>query len=74
MLSKKPAQSRHQAEQVNNFRANSHRCSSVSMANTTDTCCLLHGGFLLGLVFNPKGGGIMFLQNINLLSTDYMML
>jgi hypothetical protein len=27
-------------------------------------CYLLHSGFLLGLLFNPEGGGAMFLQNV----------
>jgi hypothetical protein len=27
-------------------------------------CCLLHAGFLLGLPFNPKNGGDMFLRNV----------
>jgi hypothetical protein len=26
-------------------------------------CCLLHAGFFLGLLFDPKNGDDMFLQN-----------
>jgi hypothetical protein len=33
--------------------------------------CLLHAGFLLGLLFSPEDGGHMFVQNIVWLSTYY---
>jgi hypothetical protein len=32
---------------------------------------MLHVGFLLGLLFDPENGGVMFLQNVGLLSLDY---
>jgi hypothetical protein len=32
------------------------------------TFCLLHAGFLLGLLSNPEDGGNMFLQNFSSLS------
>jgi hypothetical protein len=34
-------------------------------------CCVLHAGFLLGLLFNPEDGGDMFLPDVGWLSTDY---
>jgi hypothetical protein len=34
----------------------------------------LHAGFLLDLFFDPEIGGDMFLRNVSLLSTDYMVL
>jgi hypothetical protein len=37
-------------------------------------CCLLHAGFLLGLLFNPEDEGDMFLRNVGSLSMDYRML
>jgi hypothetical protein len=33
--------------------------------------CLLHADFLPGLVFNPEDGGVMFIPNVDSLSTDY---
>jgi hypothetical protein len=30
----------------------------------SSACYLLHAGFLLGLFFDPKDGGSMFLQNV----------
>jgi hypothetical protein len=45
-LSKKPPQSRQQAEQIS-------------------ACCLLHAGFLLGLLLNPEDGTDMFLRNVS---------
>jgi hypothetical protein len=36
----------------------------VSQArNQNSACCLLYGGFLLGLLFYPEDGGDMFLGN-----------
>jgi hypothetical protein len=35
-------------------------------------CYLLHAGVLLGLFFNPEGGGDMFFQNVGCLSMGYM--
>lgn len=37
-------------------------------------CYLLRTHFLLGLLFDPKDGGNMFVQNINWLQMDYMVL
>jgi hypothetical protein len=37
-------------------------------------CFLLHGGFFLGLLFNPEDGGSMFLKNVALFAADYMSL
>jgi hypothetical protein len=34
-------------------------------------CCLLHAGFLLGLLFYPEDGGDMFLRNVGRLSANY---
>jgi hypothetical protein len=34
-------------------------------------CYLLHAGFLLGIFFNPKDGGDIFLWNISWLPVDY---
>jgi hypothetical protein len=34
-------------------------------------CCLLHAGFLLGLLYSPEDRGDVFLPNIGWLSTDY---
>jgi hypothetical protein len=34
-------------------------------------CCILHAGFLLGLLLHLEDGSYMFLQNIGLLSTDH---
>jgi hypothetical protein len=34
--------------------------------------CLLHAGFLLGILFNPEDGGDMFFRNVGWLSTDYI--
>jgi hypothetical protein len=34
-------------------------------------CCLLHAGFLLGLLFNPEDGGDILLRNFGWLSKDY---
>jgi hypothetical protein len=31
----------------------------------SSACCLLHAGFLLGLLFIPEDGSNMFLQNIS---------
>jgi hypothetical protein len=36
----------------------------------TFACCLLHAGFLLGLLLNPKDGSDIFLRNVGLLLTD----
>jgi hypothetical protein len=33
--------------------------------------CMLHGGFLLGLLFSAQDGGNMFFQDIIWLSADY---
>jgi hypothetical protein len=33
--------------------------------------CLLHAGFLLGLLFDPEDEGEMFLRKLGLFSTDY---
>jgi hypothetical protein len=49
------------------------------------TCCLrgwsisheswlLHAGFLLGLLFNPKDEGVMYFRNVGWPSTDYIAL
>jgi hypothetical protein len=27
-------------------------------------CCLLHAGFLVGLIFDPEDGGDIFLRNV----------
>jgi hypothetical protein len=45
-----------------------------SPLNVGSSHCLLHGGFLLGLLFNPEDGDDIFLQNVDLLSMDYMVL
>jgi hypothetical protein len=42
-----------------------------SSEQTSSTCYLLHAGFLLGLFFDPKDGGNMFLRNVGRLSMDY---
>jgi hypothetical protein len=36
--------------------------------------CLLHAGFLLGLLLNPEDGGEIFFRNFGRLSTEYMMI
>jgi hypothetical protein len=41
---------------------------------TCSICCLLHAGFLLGLLFSSEDRGDMFFQNNSYLSTDYMAL
>jgi hypothetical protein len=35
---------------------------------------ILHAGFLFGLLFDPEVSGVVFLQNVSLVSTDYMAL
>jgi hypothetical protein len=54
-------------------------CSPLKVTlHFAETCCLhpepavIH--FLYGLFFNCESGGIMFLQNIDWLSVDYMAL
>jgi hypothetical protein len=37
-------------------------------------CCLLHAGFLLGLLFNSEDRGDMFHWNVHWLTTDYTVL
>jgi hypothetical protein len=39
-----------------NQAGNQHEASSIA-------CCLIHAGFLLGLLFNHEDGGVMFLRN-----------
>jgi hypothetical protein len=41
---------------------------------TSFTCCPLHGGFLLGLLFNPKGGSNIFLQYVWVLISPWLFL
>jgi hypothetical protein len=38
--------------------------SSLEVKFASTACCLLHAGFLLDLLFNPKDGGDMFLRNV----------
>jgi hypothetical protein len=49
---------------------NIQRTSKLNVLIET-ACYLLHDGFLLGLFFEPEGGGDMLLQNVSWLSTDY---
>jgi hypothetical protein len=42
-----------------------------SMNQTGSACCLLHAGFLLGLLFDPENRDDMFLRNVGWLSTVY---
>jgi H+/Cl- antiporter ClcA len=37
-------------------------------------CCLVLAGLLLGLNFDPRGGGSAFLHNVDKLLPDYMVL
>jgi hypothetical protein len=37
---------------------NQHEASSIA-------CCLLHAGFLLGLLFNPEDEGLIFPRNMS---------
>jgi hypothetical protein len=50
---------------------------SVERQQTFETnsyCYLLHAGFLLGFFFNPEDKGDKFLQNVGIISMDYMTL
>jgi hypothetical protein len=48
--------------------------TSMKQTASNAACCLLHAGFLLGLLFSPYDGGDMLLQNAGLLSPGYMAL
>jgi hypothetical protein len=37
---------------------------SSGIKQSSFACCLLHAGFLLGLIFNPEDGGDMILRNV----------
>jgi hypothetical protein len=43
----------------------------MKQATSRGDCCLLQAGILLGILFDIKDGGDMFLRNVGLLSTDY---
>jgi hypothetical protein len=53
-------------------------CSLLKVSRCFGGTCLLatlhHSGFLLALSLDPEDGGYMFLQNVSLLSRDYMAL
>jgi hypothetical protein len=53
-------------------------CSPLKVSGCFGRTCLLatlhHSGFLLALYLDPEDGSYMFLQNISLLSVDYMAL
>jgi hypothetical protein len=49
-----------------NFVSSAQNCLLICSAS-----CLLHSGFLLGLLFYPDDGGDMFLRNVGRLSADY---
>jgi hypothetical protein len=38
--------------------------SALSVGFEAFPYCLLHAGFLLGVLFNPKYGGKLFFQNV----------
>jgi hypothetical protein len=40
-------------------------------ASALSACCLIHGGSLLGLLFNNKDGNDMFFRNVGGLLPDY---
>jgi hypothetical protein len=44
----------------------------MKQTRSKTVCCRYQPGFLLGLLFNPEGGGDMFLRNVGSLSADYM--
>jgi hypothetical protein len=47
-------------------------CSPLKIKRRFGGTCRIHAGFLLGLFFDPEYGGDLFLRNVGLLSTDYM--
>jgi hypothetical protein len=53
-------------------------CTLLKVSRRFGGTCLLatfhHSGFVLALFLDPEDGGYMFLQNISLLSVDYMAL
>jgi hypothetical protein len=46
-------------------------CKLTNQHAASFACCLLHIGFPLGLLFEPKDGGDIFLRNVGWLLTDY---
>jgi hypothetical protein len=49
--------------QVLYLEVSSGRYLKLLCLKTSFACCLLHAGYLLGLLFNTEDGGDMFLRN-----------
>jgi hypothetical protein len=45
--------------------------SSLLKSKLSFAFCLLHAGFLLGLIFNPEAMEEIFFRNVGFLSADY---
>jgi hypothetical protein len=49
---------------IENQPVSQRNITSIFRVKEYQACCLLHAGFLLGLLHHPEDGGEIFLQNI----------
>jgi hypothetical protein len=71
-----PTRSKHRAWQIylqETFENKTNFFRAEEKAAET-TCCLLHAGFLFGLLLDPEDGANIFLRNVNCLSVYYIAL
>jgi hypothetical protein len=60
------------AENPTMFQRNMSSLSSgLKISQASRACCILHAGFLFGLIFSLEDEGDMFLHNTGGLSMDY---